>query len=191
MRVRYGTVIALLAVALIAVVVAFGRPSGQTSPETPPSPSAAPLDAGANSLPGQEQAPTAEEPPQREAPPAVRPLISAPLPETSHREGAFVEGFPQVITLAPHSEVMFSSVASEDDRVQAALGAMSTDAPAEVLEHYRAAFAESGLAGDSVPTADGSDAVSFERGPSSITVTVWPTDTGSRFMVFGILVAGI
>ncbi|HEU4808118.1 MAG TPA: hypothetical protein VFT01_07625 [Homoserinimonas sp.] len=189
MRVRYGTVVAILAVALIAVAVAFGRPS---PPETTPSPSAASLDAGANSPPGQEEAPTAEEPPSREAPPAaIRPLISAPLPETSHREGAFVEGFPQVITLAPHSEVTFSSVASEGDRVQAALGAMSTNAPTEVLEHYRAAFAEAGLTEGSVSTADGSDAVSFERGPSSITVTVWSTDTGSRFMVFGILVVGI
>lgn len=196
MRVRYVTFIAILAVVIAMVVVVFFIQSSPSSPPAnAPSPSAAPsigpfADTAAGSPPGQERGPSSEQPPAR-PPAATEPLISAPLPATAHRDGAIVDGFPAVITLAPRSEVMFSSVASESDRVQAGLDAMSGSAPADVLAHYRSAFTTLGLVEEATSAADGSHAVAFERGPSTITVTVWPTDTGSRYTVFSVLVAGI
>ncbi|MEX1079884.1 MAG: hypothetical protein WED09_12350 [Homoserinimonas sp.] len=120
-----------------------------------------------------------------------KPLIVEPLPATNHRAGAIVDGFPSVISLAPRSEVMFSSVASEGDRVQVGLSALSGDAPGQVLAHYRSEFTGLGLVAASVSTADGSSAVAFERGQSTITVTVWSTHDGTRYTVFSVLIAGI
>lgn len=195
MRVRNATFIVLLVLLAAATVVAvlmFGRSPEVLPPRGAPSPTASPpADTATGNPPGQEQGPSSEkaEPP---APPAViEPLITEPLPATGHRDGAIVDGFPLVISLAPRSEVMFSSVASEGDRVQVGLSALSRNAPGEVLDHYRSLFTGLGLVAESISTADGSSAVAFERGPSTVTVTVWSTHDGTRYTVFSVLVAGI
>lgn len=193
MKARNVKLAAILAAVIATVVVVLLVQSSQLSPQaSAPSPSATAPSAENGSSPGQEQAPSSGQPLYPPRPlAAADPLVSAPLPETAHRDRAIVEGFPAVISLAPASEVMFSSVASERDRVQAGLDAMSSSAPAAVLAHYRSTFATLGLVEEPVSAADGSQAVAFDRGPSTITVTVWPTDTGSRYTVFGVLVAGI
>jgi hypothetical protein len=122
---------------------------------------------------------------------AVEPLISAPLPQAANGSGVIVEGFPtQVISLAEESTVISSSVASGEDRIQAGLNAMSTIAPDEVLAFYTAAFAELGFVASAVPSSDASTTASFVRGPSTVTVTVSSAGGGSRYTVFGVLVAG-
>jgi hypothetical protein len=67
---------------------------------------------------------------------------------------------------------------------------MSTIAPDEVLAFYTAAFAELGFVASAVPSSDASTTASFVRGPSTVTVTVSSAGGGSRYTVFGVLVAG-
>lgn len=216
MRLRTATLVTF-ALAVIAVVIAVvigqlpgqgkspggGQPGGVSAPanEAAPSPSGVAGQPESTALPapgdtstpvpnaGQESNASGE---SGRAPGAVTPLISKPLPAAASRSGAIVTGFPAaVIPLAQGSTVISSSVAPGGDRVQAGLNAMSTRAPAEVLAFYDAAFTKLGLVASSVPSVDGSTAKSFVRGPSTVTVTVSPVGGGSRYTVFGVLVAGI
>lgn len=166
------------------------RPSPSSAPQEPqPTESSAPNpDAG-----GQEQNPsndgTGPLGPRPDA--RVAPLISAPVPTTASALGKLVAGFPSaVISQAPESTVMFSSVASEGDRVQVGLVGMSTRAPSDVLAHYNTTLAKLGLVGGSVPAVDNSTATAFTRGPNVVTVTVTSVGGGSRYTVFGVLLAG-
>jgi len=212
MKMRTATLLALaLAVMVAAIIATIGQlPGDHTAPGSDAATSA-PESAeslGPTATP-EEPAPTDSSPPNPDAggqeerssregtgplgPPGapVEPLISPPLPKTASQTGKLVTGFPSaVISLAPGSTVMFSSVASEGDRVQVGLSAMSTIAPAEVLAHYSTALAGLGLVAGSAPTVDGSTAVALIRGPNTVTVTVSSVGGGTRYAVFGVLVAG-
>lgn len=212
MKMRTATLLTLaLAVIVAAITVTIGQlpddhsaPGSDAAPSAPesaepPRRTAAPEEpAPTNSSRPSPDAGGQEENSSREGagplgPPVapVEPLISPPLPKTASQTGKLVTGFPSaVISLAPGSTVMFSSVASEGDRVQVGLSAMSTIAPAEVLAHYSTALAGLGLVAGSAPAVDGSTAAAFIRGPNTVTVTVLSVGGGTRYSVFGVLVAG-
>lgn len=217
MKMRTATLLTL-ALAVIVIVVAIlattgqlpdddSAPGGDAAPSTaesaePFGPTAAPEEPAPtdSSVPnpddggqgGQEEGPSRKGPGPLGPPRAsADPLISPPLPKTASRTGTLVTGFPSgVISLAPGSTVVFSSVAAEGDRLQVGLNAMSTIAPAEVLAHYSTALAGLGLVAASAPALDGSTAAAFIRGPNTVTVTVSSAGGGSRYTVFGVFVAG-
>ena len=214
MKIRTA-VFVTLALAVVAVVVAViigqlprdgsapagGAASGAPNSAESPSPTAASNEPvpGESSNPGPGEGGQEENQSKGESgspkPPGAapaKPLISAPLPASASGSGVIVKGFPTaVISLTPGSTVISSSVASGSDRVQVGLSARSTIAPTKVLEYYEAAFAKLGLVASSVPSADGSTAKAFVRGPSTITVTVSSASGGSRYTVFAVLVAAV
>jgi hypothetical protein len=121
-----------------------------------------------------------------------QPLVDTPLPPSASARGSIVKGFPAVIPQAPKSTVTFSSIATQDKRMQVGLDATTTISAADVLAYYRTAFEPLGLVAAAAPAVDGSTALAFARGDNGITVTVSGSvgSSNSHYTVTGVLSAG-
>ena len=117
-------------------------------------------------------------------------LVTMPLPDPSTAVGSLVAGFPvQVIPEVPNSVIDASSVATEGSQLQAALSGQTTLTADEVLNFYRTALAELGLAEAPASALDGSTALAFSRGNNNIALTVTAIEGGCRYAVFGTFTA--
>jgi hypothetical protein len=121
-----------------------------------------------------------------------QPLVDTPLPPSASARGSIVKGFPAVIPQAPKSAVTFSSIATQDKRMQVGLDATTTISAADVLAYYRTVFEPLGLVAAAAPAAGGSTALAFARGDNGITVTVSGSvgSSNSHYTVTGVLSAG-
>lgn len=187
-RTTLASVAGALAVVFVVAALIIGRVPGNDPATRAGVPAATPGYPSAQQ--GGKEAPVATPTPfalPRSSPPA--PLISAPLPKAASARGAIAAGFPRtVITLAPRSSVIFSSVSSEGSRLQAGLEATSSLAPREVIAYYRKALSALGLVANAAPAVAGSTAWAFVRDASTVTVTAAPDPSGgSRYFVHGVL----
>jgi len=162
--------------------------TGTSSPST--SPPAALPGSSSSSAPGESTEARATDPDAPvDTPPGPTPmpaLVTLPLPDTSSAVGSVVAGFPEsVLPAAPQSTIASSSVAAEGSRLQATLSAETPLTAPEVLDFYRTTLAELGLVEAAVPAVDGSTALAFSRGLNTVTLTVTPIESGSRYLVFG------
>lgn len=121
--------------------------------------------------------------------PPSKPLpdpVSLPLPDSASAEGKLVKGFPtQVISVAPHSTVTGSSVASEGSRLQVTLTAESSLAVVDVLDFYRTELAKVGLLDTPALALSGSSALVFARGDHTITLSAMTVGDGCRYVILG------
>ncbi|MHB1064833.1 MAG: hypothetical protein ACYC1Z_10190 [Georgenia sp.] len=146
---------------------------------------------GANS-PGIEMVPDVD--PAAAEPGTVGALPSLPALEVAGDTApafavdALVAEFPtEVITLAPSSTVLSSSVSSDGRRLQASVQATDTGSVADVLAYFTDTLGALGFAATESPTTAGSTAVSFTRGPHVVVVNAHPQSGGAVFTVAGVL----
>jgi hypothetical protein len=120
----------------------------------------------------------------------VSALVSPPYPASASSLGQVVTGFPSdVLPGIPDSLIDSSSVATEDQRMQATLVARTTLPADEVLTFYRQHFAPLGLLESPISAAGRSQTVSFARGDESVTVAITGVTDGSTYIVFGTFAA--
>ena len=139
----------------------------------------------------------AEVPATEQQPPSVglrhasRPLVATPLPAAAQARGRLVAGFPGFLGAGPGSVVATSSLSPSGDRLQAALTGTSVQDAAGLARSFRVRLARRGLAErETVAGADGSETVSFVRGPSTVTVTVGRDAGTTTYVVYAVLHAG-
>lgn len=146
---------------------------------------------GANS-PGIEAAPDAD-PDEPEAGtvgalPSLPALQVAAGTEPASAVGSLVEGFPsEIISLAPSSTVLSSSVSSDGQRLQAAVEATDTRSVDEVLASYGETLGALGFAASQSPATAGSTAVTFTRSSHVVVVSARPQSDGALFTVAAVL----
>lgn len=117
-------------------------------------------------------------------------LVSLPLPPSASSVGAVVSGFPtEVLPGIPASLVENSSVATQGDRMQAALEARTTLPTEDVLAFYRQHFAPLGLLESPTAASKRSTTLSFSRGDDSVTLAVTAVAGGSSYILFGAFTA--
>ncbi|MEC5184922.1 hypothetical protein RCH12_002393 [Cryobacterium sp. MP_3.1] len=117
-------------------------------------------------------------------------LVSLPLPPTASSTGTVVGGFPtDVMPGIPESVIDNTSVATEGDRMQAALEARTSLGTTDVLAFYRQHFAPLGLLESPTTAAKRSTTLSFARGDDSITLAVTAVAGGSSYVLFGAFTA--
>lgn len=117
-------------------------------------------------------------------------LVSLPLPPAASSSGSVVSGFPSsLIPGIPDSLIDSSSVATEGDRLQAALEARTTLRSEDVLAFYRQHFAPLGLLETPSATTKRSTTLSFTRGDDSVTLAVTAVAGGSSYVLFGAFTA--
>lgn len=114
--------------------------------------------------------------------PTPTPLVESPLPASASKNGALVDSFPKsIMAPAEDSDILSSSIATEGDRMQVSLVAVSATSPAELSDHYARLWADLGLQHDT--TTDGS--LRYTGAYESLTFAVEPSGTGNRYTVFG------
>ena len=119
------------------------------------------------------------------------PLATAPLPRAASAGGRLVGGFPSFLRPARSSRVDTSSVSTSESNLQVALVGSTSLPPGDVLLAYRTRLAGRGLAEQAPPAVPaGSDAAEFRRGRSTVTVTVTPQGSRTRYSVLAFLHAG-
>jgi hypothetical protein len=123
-------------------------------------------------------------------PPAhLAPLLTGPLPKPAQAQDALAVGYPgTVLPAAPRSRITSSSVSPSGDRLQVTLTAVRAGDVDAVLRFYRLALTRSGLTEVPVQAVGGSQAAAFQRGGSSVVVTVTPGST-TTYTVFATLAA--
>lgn len=164
---------------------ASGGSETSASPDPTASPSSPPAERG--ETPTQPDAATGQPREVATAPPR---LVNPPPQQSESEVGKLVAGFPDAVPLAPKSTISTSSLDSDGTRVQASLEASTPESAADVTTYYEKLFAALGFPGTPSPAASGSTAVLFARGGESVTLTVTPSATGSRYSLFGVLGAG-
>lgn len=121
---------------------------------------------------------------------AAAPLLGAGLPRGGSGRATLVSGFPtRVVPLAPGSRVSTNSVSPSGGRLQVSLVATRDRGPEAVLGFYRARLGGLGFSEKPTHAVGGSAAVAFERGSSSVVVTVTPARP-LTYSVFAILASG-
>jgi len=119
------------------------------------------------------------------------PLVTAPLPDAASARGRLVTRFPPSLRPTRATRVETSSISPSGDRLQVALVASTTLAPADVLLAYRTRLAARGLVEQSAPPATaGSQAAAFRRGRSTVTISVAPQGAGTSYSVLASLHTG-
>ena len=119
------------------------------------------------------------------------PLVAAPLPRAASARGRLVTRFPLELRPTRASRVETSSMSPSGDRLQVALVASTSLAPADVLLAYRTRLAGRGLVEQAAPPATaGSQAAAFRRGRSTVTVSVAPQGAGTSYSVLASLHTG-
>jgi hypothetical protein len=117
-------------------------------------------------------------------------LVTPPFPATASSLGQVATGFPSdVLPGIPDSLIDSSSVAVQDQRMQATLAARTTLESEEVLAFYRQHFAPLGLLESPITASGQSETVSFARGDDSVTLAVTDVTDGSTYILFGTFVA--
>lgn len=177
-------VIAALGIGTAVWLLVSPPPAGGGASADPPAASQGPgPDPTATPVAGSEvQTPDPTSAPLERIPPrtAQVPRITGPLPESASATGEIVEGFPvELAAPAADSDVLDTSIASEDTAMQFALVAR-TDATADAVRAYYASlWTELGL------TPDGA---AFRDAYTSISVTVDESGgTGTVYTVYGVL----
>jgi hypothetical protein len=117
------------------------------------------------------------------------PLVSDPLPRAASAQGTLVAGYPRrVVPKVPGSTIRSSSVSPSTGRLQVALDARVKASTPDVLRFYAVRLARFGFTSAAAPAVGGSQASSYTRGASSLTVTVTPASSGTvDYTVFGTL----
>jgi hypothetical protein len=193
-----GSRMRVVLIATVAIVVCglafagwlFAAATAPTEPEAAPSAplpvsseSAGPL-PGATPVAGSEVLPPSQPVPDGlPAPAKAAPRVQHPLPASSSAVGELVEGYPADLA-APlaGSEVLDTSVATEDGTMQFTMRAR-TDAPVdELLAQYRAQWAQLGLGAVSDD--------SYGDDYSAVSISAEAAGTGSTYTIFGVLRAG-
>lgn len=188
--------IAVIGVLVVAgiVVIAMLNTAGRDGAEAPPS--SAPTTAVAppttpGPLPGATPTTGSEVPPPTAAPgtglpplAAAAPLVAAPLPKSGSRDGGLVAGFPtSVAEPMEDSDVVSTSIATENTAMQVSLVSSTTTALDEIRAHYRALWTSLGLREQ--PGDDSTMAFTGEF--ESLTLNVRTTGTGNMYTIFGVL----
>lgn len=116
-------------------------------------------------------------------------ILPGAAPAIANALGRLATSFPETVPPAPQSQIQSSSLTSEGSSVQLTLAARTTLPQPEILDFYRAQFAQYGLIDVPAPAVEGSTALLFTRDDDSITLTVTPVDGGVDYIVFGALTA--
>ena len=112
------------------------------------------------------------------------PLVTTPLPRGASAQGRLLRQFPDALRPPRGARVESSSLSPMGDRLQVGLVATTSLPPAQVLRAYRARLARRGMDETAAPpSVAGSQAASFRRGDSVVTVTVSPRGSGSSYAV--------
>jgi len=117
------------------------------------------------------------------------PLFATPFPAAGSRENGLIEGFP-VDAMEPvaGSDVLQSSIAVEEQTMQATLTARTDSSPDEVRAHFASAWTNVGLAEQPTPSTD---ELSFVGPFESLTLAFSPSSgTGTVYVVYGVFRAG-
>uniref|UniRef100_UPI00286E1D53 hypothetical protein n=1 Tax=Nocardioides sp. TaxID=35761 RepID=UPI00286E1D53 len=117
-------------------------------------------------------------------------FIGRAFPRNASARGRLVAGFPELLRPLRGSLIATSSVATDEQRLQAALVSTTADSPEQVLRGYRVRLSARGMQEQAAPAAAGSVAAAFVRGPSTITVTVTREGAWTSYSVYGALQAG-
>lgn len=160
-------------------------PSIEASPTRGPDPEGTPV-AGTEVPPPDGSAADPHRLPSSEA---SDPLVTAPLPSSASAQGSLVEGFPaDIMGPTADSDVVSSSIATEDDTMQVTLVAR-TDRPEEdVRAHFRSVWTSLGLAAD--PNDQGAS-LAFGDGANSLSLAfAAASGTGTVYTIYGVFRAG-
>ncbi|MBD3923130.1 hypothetical protein IEZ26_00735 [Nocardioides cavernae] len=118
------------------------------------------------------------------APTNPAPLVTTPLPRSANAQGRLLRQFPDALRPPRGARVESSSLSPMGDRLQVGLVATTSLSPAQVLIAYRTRLARRGMDETAPPpSVAGSQAASFRRGDSVVTVTVSPRGSGSSYAV--------
>ena len=105
-------------------------------------------------------------------------------PDAASARGRLVTSFPLALRPTRATRVETSSISPSGNRLQVALVASTSLAPADVLLAYRTRLAGRGLVEQAAPPAIvGSQAAAFRRGRSTVTVTATPQGSGTSYSV--------
>lgn len=113
------------------------------------------------------------------------PLIVTPFPAPGSQENGLVEGFP-VEAMGPvqGSEVLQSSIAVEEQTMQATLTARTDASADDVRSHFAAAWTTLGL---HEQIAESSDDLSYVGPYESLTLAFTPSSgTGTVYAIYGV-----
>ena len=124
------------------------------------------------------------------APDASTPLLEGALPAAASGHSALVTGYPaRVLPVAPRSTVSTNSISPAGDLLQVTLVATRSRGTDALLRFYRVRLTGLGFTEQPTHAVGGSTAVAFERGRSSVLLTVNPARPTS-YSVFATLAAG-
>ncbi len=124
------------------------------------------------------------------APDASTPLLEGALPAAASGHSALVTGYPaRVLPVAPRSTVSTNSISPAGDLLQVTLVATRSRGTDALLRFYRVRLTGLGFTEQPTRAVGGSTAVAFERGRSSVLLTVNPARPTS-YSVFATLAAG-
>jgi hypothetical protein len=122
---------------------------------------------------------------------AKRPLIRAPLPQAASARGRLVATFPPFLAPTAGSDVQTSSVSPLGTRLQVALVSTTPQAVSAVVRAYRARLVARGMAERPLPSLTAATTTAaFDRGQSSVTLTVSREGARTTYSVFGVLHTG-
>lgn len=160
-------------------------PSIEASPTRGPDPEGTPV-AGTEVLPPDG---SAADPHRLPSPGESGPLVAAPLPSSASAEGSLVEDFPvDIMGPTADSDVVSSSIATEDDTMQVTLVARTDEPEEDVRAHFRSVWTSLGLAAD--PNDQGAS-LAFGDGASSLTLAfAAASGTGTVYTIYGVFRAG-
>jgi hypothetical protein len=105
------------------------------------------------------------------------------MPAPASSKGALVAGYPKRIAgPLSGSDIVSSSIATEDDVMQLTLVASSTATLDDVRAHYRKLWSSLGLREHTA--ADGT--LTFAGGFESLSLSITSSATGNRYSIFGV-----
>lgn len=176
---------------IIALALALSPPAAQPGAETTPGSSASPThgpNPHGTPVPGSEVQtpdPSAADPDHLPPPDERSPLVEPPFPRSGSAEGSLVEGFPaHVMGPTADSDVLSSSIATEDDTMQVTLVARTDESEEDVRAHFSRIWSELGLTES--PQSDTST-LTVDHGSSSLSLAFTSSSgTGTVYMVYGV-----
>ncbi|MGZ0711650.1 hypothetical protein ACWPKO_25295 (plasmid) [Coraliomargarita sp. W4R53] len=180
----FGAPLQSSSVSAVATVAPLAETNQSHTPTPGPIPNATPVDAT-------EVQPLAATPTHANRLPPLpdpAPLIAAPLPDDAHERGKLARGYPtDVAGPAPDSDVIDTSITSEDNLVQVSLTARTDASPDEVREHFTQRWSGLRLA----PSTADDGALSYTDQYSSLTLAfATNSGTGAVYTVFAVLQTG-
>jgi len=176
----------------VAAIIALNLagPGDAAAPSPGPSATTDAAAATPGPIPGATPTTGSEVPPPTAAPGAglpplepANPLIKPPLPAPGSREGGLVAGYPpRIIDPLEGSEIVSTTIATEDTVMQVSLVASSTSDPDAIRSHYLKLWTSLGL----LESTAADDDLAVTGAYESLTLSVRATGTGNLYTIFGV-----